>query len=96
MAAGWEPLVAADSWTVLAAHAVVSTRAGAATVLVAITDLGSPVTVTLLTAVTCAVLLVRGRSRDAVYLVLVRVVALGAETASNTCSRGPAPISSRG
>src|SRR3954464_3634189 len=79
VAAGWAPLVGADVRTILAAHTAVYGRTGAVTALVAVTDLGSPVTVTVLTALVSVVLLLRRHSRDAAYLVLVRVVALGGE-----------------
>jgi membrane-associated phospholipid phosphatase len=91
VAAGWAPLVGADVQTILAAHTAVHGRTGAVTALVAVTDLGSPVTVTVLTAVVSAVLLLRRHSREAAYLVIVRVVALGGETALKHVLARPRP-----
>jgi membrane-associated phospholipid phosphatase len=91
VAAGWAPLVGADVWTILAAHTAVHGRTGAVAALVAVTDLGSPVTVTVLTAVVSAVLLLRRHSREAAYLVIVRVVALGGETALKHLLARPRP-----
>jgi undecaprenyl-diphosphatase len=91
VAAGWAPLVAADIQAVLAGHVAVYGHTGAVTVLVAITDLGSPVTVTVLTAAVSVVLLLRDRGREALYLVLVRVVALGGETALKHVLARPRP-----
>jgi membrane-associated phospholipid phosphatase len=91
VAAGWAPLVGADVWTILAAHTAVHGRTGAVTALVAVTDLGSPVTVTVLTAVVSVVLLLRRHSRDAAYLVIVRVAALGGETALKHVLARPRP-----
>jgi membrane-associated phospholipid phosphatase len=91
VAAGWAPLVGADVRTILAAHTAVYGRTGAVMALVAVTDLGSPVTVTVLTAVVSVVLLLRGHSRDAAYLVIVRVVALGGETALKHILARPRP-----
>ena len=88
VAAGWAPLEATDARVVLAADTAMAIRAGAVTVAIAVTDVGSPVAVDVFTAVAVVVLLLRHRGREALYVVLVRVVALGVETAlKNTLAR---------
>ena len=88
VASGWAPLEATDARVVLAADTAMAIRAGAVTVAIAVTDVGSPVAVDVFTAVAVVVLLLRHRRREALYLLLVRVVALGVETAlKNTLAR---------
>ena len=88
----WTPLVDADVRTVLAAHAAVSGHAVAITVLVAITNAGSPVAVAVLTAAAAAVLIRRRLPREATYVVLVWIVALTAETAVKHGVARPRPF----
>ena len=66
-------------------------RAGAVAAAIAVTDVGSPVAVDVFTAVAVVVLLLRHRLREAVYLVLVRLVALGVETALKNALARPRP-----
>jgi undecaprenyl-diphosphatase len=91
VAAGWAPLEAADARVVLAADAAMAARAGAVAVVIAVTDVGSPVAVNVFTAVAVVVLLLHHRRREAVYLVLVRLVALGVETALKNALARPRP-----
>jgi undecaprenyl-diphosphatase len=78
---GWGPLVAADIRTVVVARAAVTAHAGLVAAAIVVTDGGSPVAVDVLTAVAVVVLFLRRRRRDAAYVLLVRLVALGVETA---------------
>jgi undecaprenyl-diphosphatase len=88
VASGWAPLEATDARVVLAADTAMAIRTGAVTVAIAVTDMGSPVAVDVFTAVAVVVLLLRRRGREALYVLLVRVVALGVETAlKNTLAR---------
>ena len=88
VAAGWAPLEATDARVVLAADTAMGARAGAVAAAIAVTDVGSPVAVDVFTAVAVVVLLLRHRLREALYVLLVRVVALGVETAlKNTLAR---------
>ena len=91
VAAGWAPLEAADAHVVLAAGAAMAVRASAVAVSIAVTDVGSPVAVDVFTAVAVVVLLLRRRDRDAAYLLLVRVAALGVETALKNLLARPRP-----
>jgi len=91
VAAGWAPLEAADARVVLAADAAMAARADAVAIVIAVTDVGSPVAVNVFTAVAVVVLLLRHRRREAVYLVLVRLVALGVETALKNALARPRP-----
>jgi undecaprenyl-diphosphatase len=90
VAVGWPPLEAADAH-VLAAGAAMAAHGGAVAVSIAVTDLGSPVAVDVFTAVAVAVLLLRRRTRDAAYLLLVRVAALGVETTLKNLLERPRP-----
>jgi membrane-associated phospholipid phosphatase len=91
VAAGWAPLEAADARVVLAADSAMAARAGAVAVAIVVTDVGSPVAVNVFTAVAVVVLLLRHRRREAIYLVLVRLVALGVETALKNALARPRP-----
>ena len=91
VAAGWAPLEAADARVVLAADTAMGVRAGAVAVAIVVTDVGSPVAVDVFTAVAVVVLLLRHHRREAVYLVLVRLVALGVETALKNALARPRP-----
>jgi membrane-associated phospholipid phosphatase len=88
VAAGWAPLEAVDARVVLAADTAMAAHPGAVAATIAVTDVGSPVAVNVFTAVAVVVLLLRRRARDAAYVLLVRLVALGVETAlKNTLAR---------
>ena len=91
VAVGWAPLEAVDARVVLAADTAMVVRAGAVAATIAVTDVGSPVAVNVFTAVAVAVLLLRHRRREAIYLVLVRLVALGVETALKNALARPRP-----
>jgi undecaprenyl-diphosphatase len=78
---GWGPLIAVDVRIVLAARAAVAAHAAVVAPAIAVTDAGSPVAVDVVTAVAVVVLLLRRRLGDSSYVLLVRLVALGAETA---------------
>lgn len=91
VAAGWAPLEAADARVVLAGGAAMAARPGAVTVAIAVTNVGSPVAVDVFTAVAVVVLLLRRRTRDAAYVAVVRVAALGVETALKNAVARPRP-----
>jgi membrane-associated phospholipid phosphatase len=91
VAAGWAPLEAVDARVVLAADTAMAVRAGAVAATIAVTDVGSPVAVDVFTAVAVVVLLLRRRARDAAYVLLVRLVALGVETALKNGLARPRP-----
>jgi undecaprenyl-diphosphatase len=88
---GWGPLVAADVRIVLVARTAVAAHASAVVAAIAVTDVGSPVAVDGFTAVAVVVLLLRRRLRDASYVLLVRLVALGAENALKLGLARPRP-----
>jgi undecaprenyl-diphosphatase len=87
----WAPLVALDAAAVVAARAALVGHAVLVLVTIAVTDLGSPVTVDAITAVVVVGLLLRRHVRTALYLLLVRLVALGAETALKVGLARPRP-----
>ena len=95
VAAGWAPLEAVDARVVLAADTAMAAHAGAVAATIAVTDVGSPVAVDVFTAVAVVVLLLRRRARDAAYVLLVRLVALGVETTLKNALARPAPTSTR-
>ncbi len=91
VAAGWAPLEAVDARVVLAADTAMAVRAGAVAAAIAVTDVGSPVAVDVFTAVAVVVLFLRHRRREAIYVLLVRLVALGVETALKNALARPRP-----
>ena len=81
VAAGWPPLAGMDGEVALGLAAVMPAHPVAVAVMVVVTDVGSPVSVNLLTGAAVVVLLLRRRVRVAAYLIAVRLCVLVVETA---------------
>ncbi len=84
-------LVTLDHLIVAITNAALVARPGLITATRIVTDLGSPVSVDVLTGVAVVLMLVRRRVRAAVYLVAVRVVELGIETGLKYAIDRPRP-----
>ena len=81
IATGWPPLAGLDADVALGLAAVMPAHPVVVTVMIVVTDVGSPVGVNLLTGAAVVVLLLRRRVRVAAYLVAVRLCVLVVETA---------------
>jgi undecaprenyl-diphosphatase len=84
-------LVALDHLIVAITNAALVAHPGLITATRIVTDLGSPVSVDVLTGVAVVLMLVRRRVRAAVYLVVVRVVELAIETGLKYAIDRPRP-----
>ena len=81
IAIGWAPLAGLDADVALGLAAVMPAHPVLVTVMIVVTDVGSPVGVNLLTGTAVVVLLLRRRVRVAAYLTAVRLCVLVVETA---------------
>lgn len=87
----WPPLVSRDLAVDVAAHAVVLREHVLLAVAVAVTNAGSPVSVSIITALLVLGSMYRRRIGAAVYLAAARLVELGAETAVKHLVGRPRP-----
>ncbi len=92
VARSWAPLVNADRFAVDAANALVAPWPALAVVVTAVTDAGSPLSVDVLTAAAVLALLITRRPWPALYLAIVRLLELAAETTLKNVIGRPRPV----
>jgi membrane-associated phospholipid phosphatase len=91
VSAGWSALISADTATAVAADTAVAAHPSLVVLVKLVTDAGSPVSIDLLTLLVAAVLLIRRRTRAAIYVAVVRGLELGLETLLKVTVDRPRP-----
>ena len=96
VAVAWAPLITVDHAAVFTAHAMVAPHPDLVMIIRAVTDAGSPISVDVITGVVAVAFLLIRRFRAALYMVVVRGVELGMETALKNALDRPRPAPSIG